>query len=488
MSATADLVGAWINGRERLGDHVAPVTDPYRGVVAARVAWAGTDLVAEAVEAATAAAPAMAAMASHRRAALLRRAADLLAERSEEFADGITRQTGKVLADTRREAARSPVVLRAAATAAEQLQAALPPADAVPLGEGTLAFARREPVGVVAAITPFNAPLNLVVHKVAPALAAGNAVVVKPAPAAPLTALALARLLEEAGFPAGAVNVVPGGAEEALALAGHDQVDLVSFTGGTVAGAAIQQAAGLRRVLLELGGNSPNLVHHDADLAAAADECIRGGFANGGQSCNSVQRILVHEQVRDEFLGLLVAGVRALPVGDPSDPDTRVGPVVSEESAARVLDRLASARAAGATIAVGGRRDGALVDPAVVVDAPFGCDLYRHEVFAPVVLVNTYGTLDEAIERANELGPALQAAVFTASLDVALAVSRRLRAGGVIVNRSSNFRLDHLPYGGLAAGAASNGIGREGSAFAVEEMSELHLTVLTPSRPSGAGA
>jgi acyl-CoA reductase-like NAD-dependent aldehyde dehydrogenase len=273
------------------------------------------------------------------------------------------------------------------------------------------------------------------------------------------------------------VNVVPGNAATGATLVAHPDVGLITFTGGTSAGESIRRAAGFRRALLELGGNSPNIVHRDANLSAAVAACVRGGFANGGQSCNSVQRVLVHEDIRDRFAQEVLAMTRELKVGDPLDPEVAVGPVVSEESAARVVSWIEEAVDTGATVLTGGTRDGALLQPTVVADAGSTCQLYSDEIFAPVILVNSYRDLDEAVEMANATVYGLQAAIFTSSLDVAFDVARRLRAGGVMVNRSSNFRLDHLPYGGVG----NSGMGREGPAIAVEEMTEAKLVVLAPS-------
>jgi acyl-CoA reductase-like NAD-dependent aldehyde dehydrogenase len=337
----------------------------------------------------------------------------------------------------------------------------------------------RMPFGTVAAITPFNAPLNLVAHKVGPALAAGNCVVVKPAPEVPAPALRLAAILAEAGFPSGAVNVVPGGVPTASALVTDPRVALISFTGGTVAGAQIRAAAGNRPVLLELGGNSANIVCADADFELAVSQCAAGGFSNNGQSCNSVQRVLVPQEWHDEFAAALTAKASALRLGDPMDEGTDVGPLISESAAVRVEAAIAEAVAKGATLHVGGTRHGAVIAPSVLSSVDRGLGLYCDEVFAPVILVETYNALDEAIEAANSTSFALQAAVFTDSLANAARCFSRLRAGSVVVNRSSNFRLDQLPYGGVG----ESGLGREGPLYAAEAMSYLKSLVVVPGRP-----
>jgi acyl-CoA reductase-like NAD-dependent aldehyde dehydrogenase len=466
----------FIGGRQV---EVAEFTDligPYTGQVVARVGSADADTVAEAVSAAASARQEMAAMPVHQRARLLRAAADLVQSRAADLAREITAETGKVISNTKREASRVPWTLRASASAAETLAAASPPADLMPGGEGVTTVLARMPVGTVAAITPFNAPLNLVAHKVGPALAAGNCVIVKPAPQAPAPALRLAEILTEVGFPAGAIGVLPGGADTGAALLASPLVDLISFTGGVAAGRAIRAAAGTRPVLLELGGNSANLVCPDADLELALRECVSGGFSNNGQSCNSVQRILVPRDQHDAFAAALAERAAALPLGDPMDDATSIGPLINEASARRVEAAIAEARAKGAVVHTGGTRDGAVIAPTVLTHVDHDLSLYCDEVFAPVVIVEAYGTLDEAIDAANSTPFALQAAVFTSSLDNATRCFRELRAGSVVVNRSSNFRLDQLPYGGIG----ESGTGREGPLYAVEAMTYLKSLVIAP--------
>ncbi len=466
----------WVGGQYVAAGAFTDLVEPWRGRVVAQVGVADPGIVADALAAAAQAQPLMAAMPVHERARLLRAAADLVAARAGELAREITAATGKVITHTRREASRVPWTLRAAASAAEALQPPSPPPDAMPGGAGVIAVITRRPVGTVAAITPFNAPLNLVAHKVAPALAAGNCVVVKPAPQAPAPALRLAEILTAAGFPPGAVNVVPGGRETGAALLADPRVDLVSFTGGTEAGRAIRSAAGLRPVLLELGGNSANLLCPDADLELALRECVTGGFSNNGQSCNSVQRILVQREAAGDFTEALAARAAGLRLGDPMDDSTDVGPLIAESAAIRVAAAIEEAVAKGATLHTGGTRDGAVIAPTVLSGVAHDRSLYCAEVFAPVVLVEAYDDLGEAIEAANSTPFALQAAVFTGSLDTAARCYAELRAGSVIVNRSSNFRLDQLPYGGLG----ESGVGREGPLYAAEAMSYLKSMVVVP--------
>jgi acyl-CoA reductase-like NAD-dependent aldehyde dehydrogenase len=477
-SMTRERLLPWIAGRHWPTDDFVELVEPYRGVVVNEVGQAGPDAVEAALCSADEASQLMAAMPVHERARLLRELSELVAENAEELATDITLATGKAIRHAFRETSRVPWTIGAAAAAAESLMVPGLPADAIPGGEGVVFIATRAPIGVVAAVTPFNAPLNLVAHKVAPALAVGNSVVVKPSPSAPGSALRLAQMCTEVGFPAGAVNVVPGSAETGQLLLADPRVSLITFTGGTSAGRKIRAAAGLRPVLLELGGNSPNIVHADADVALAASECLVGGFSNNGQSCNSVQRILVHESVFATFRDQLVTRVAALKVGDPMDPQTDIGPLINEASAIRIAANLERAESAGAQILVGGTRDGAVITPTVVSGVDPAQPLYRDEAFAPVVIVETYSDFSDAIARANSTSFGLQAAVFTTSIAVSMQAFAELRAGSVIINRSSNFRLDQLPYGGVG----DSGIGREGPKYAAEAMTYIKSLVISAGR------
>lgn len=464
----------YVGGQPRDHGSWTELLDPYRRELVARVATSGPEDVRAAVDAATEAQRAVAAMPVHERARILRGAADLIESRVSQYATTITRQTGKALKNTRREVSRAAWTMRAAATAAETHYGRVMVSDAAPDGEGVLAITVWQPVGVVGAVTPFNAPFNLVTHKVAPAFAAGNSIIVKPASNAPLAAIDVAQVLEEAGAPPGTVNVVPGNREAVAALLADDRIAMFTLTGSRAAGEALVRGAGLRRVVLELGGNSPNIVHRDAAVELSAAACVRGGFANTGQSCNSVQRIIVHRDVLGAFTDHVVDLTRGLTVGDPLDPETDVGTLVNEAAAERVASWVAEASERGARVLFGGRRTGAQLEPTIVVDAPTDARLVCDEIFGPVVVILPYDDLDEAMALANATPYGLQAAVFTESLDVALKVARGVRAGGILVNKSTNFRLDHLPYGGVK----ESGIGREGPLHAIEEMSELKLVVM----------
>jgi acyl-CoA reductase-like NAD-dependent aldehyde dehydrogenase len=452
------------------------VVDPYRHTVVARVAKAGPHDLEQALERAQSGQRAVAALPAHRRAAILERAAEIVAARRQELAVEVSRQVGKALKDTTREAGRVVETLRASADAARHLHGEGLTADAMSGGDHLLAIELRVPVGIVGAITPYNSPLNLVAHKLGPAIAAGNAVVLKPSSKAPLSALRLGSILVEAGLPAEAISVLAGGPEIGEAIAADPQVDFVTFTGGRRGGEAVLTRAGLKRVTLELGGNSATLVHHDANLAAAAQGLSWGAFANAGQSCNSAQRIYVHADVFERFAAEFAARTQALTVGDPLDPSSDLGTVVDEAAAQRIEDWVQQAVATGAHILVGGRRSGAAYWPTVLTDVPADQPVVCEEVFGPVAVLLPYRDLDDALERGNATPYGLVGAVFTTSLSVAMSVGRRLEAGVVNVNRPPNYRLDHLPYGGVKA----SGLGREGPRYAVEEMTERRLILLDP--------
>lgn len=466
-----------VGGTRRVTAEQYALTDPYRGARVADVHLAGAGDVEGTIAAAISGQREVALLPVHRRAAILRRAADLALDRKELYASTIARQTGKALRDASREIERGASTLRASATAAETLFSETAPADALPSGEGLIAIEMREPAGIVVAVAPFNAPFNLVLHKVAPAIAGGNAVIVKPSRPAPLTSFQIAELLVDAGLPPAAISVVPASAEITRSLVSHDAVRVVSFTGGPEAGRAIALAAPLKRLSLELGGNSANIVHHDADLDWAARALAAGGVSNTGQSCNSVQRIIVHRDVEDRFRELLVQNVSALTTGDPLDPETDVGTLVNEAAARRVEESLERAVADGAMILTGGKRQGAALAPAVLARVTQRMDIACNEIFGPVVLLISYERIEDAIAIANDTPYGLQAGVFTSSLDVTFTVARGVRAGGVMVNRSSNFRLDHLPFGGVKA----SGTTREGARYALEEMTERKLVLIDPS-------
>lgn len=460
--------GEWVETGEWI-----EVRSPYDGSLVARVAKAGA---AEARAAVDAAERAMRdPLPAHARAEILVRVAGHLERRHEEAARTICAEAGKPLKAARVEASRAISTFTMAAVEARKLTGEMIPMDASQAGEGKLAFTVRHPIGVVGAISPFNFPLNLVAHKIAPALAAGCAVVLKPASQTPLSALLLAELEEEAGLPPGWLNVLVGPAAElGDVLVEDERVKLLTFTGSGPVGWRLRERAPRKRVNLELGNATPVIVETDADLEQAAAKLAGNAFSFAGQSCISVQRIYVHRAVHDDFLARFLPRVEALVAGDPADETTDVGPLIDRANRDRVLAWIEEARAGGAEILAGGALEGELLRPTVIGNAGPALKVSCEEVFGPVCTVSAYDTLDEAIERANGTRFGLQAGIFTASLSAALRAAGELEFGGVTVNEAPTFRADQMPYGGIK----DSGNTREGPAFAVREMTEERLVVV----------
>lgn len=460
--------GVW-----RSTERSVEIRDPYRGdVVGSAPVSSKADLDA-ALDAAVQAREKAAAMPGYERAALLRRVAALIERDVKSLAELMTRETGKAIRDSEGEIRRSMETFALAAEEAIRIEGRHVPLDGSAMGAGKMAFLMPFPVGVVAAITPFNAPFNLAAHKIAPSIAAGNTMVLKPPPQAPLIVHRLAELVVEAGAPAGMLNTVYGGAEIGAALVADARVEFITFTGSSRAGAAIKAASGLRRVALELGGNGATIVHDDADLASAAAVCARNSMRLAGQSCISVQSVYVQERVADSFLGLIEAEVRKMKLGDPLDPATDVGTLIDEAAARRVEGWVQEAALSGARIAVGGHRHGAAYEPTLLANLKPKMKVVCEEVFGPVVNVIAYKTPADAFAAINAGPYGLQAGIFTRSIEVTFAAIRGLRVGGVIINGSSTWRTDQLAYGGVKA----SGIGREGPRYAIEEMTEQRLIV-----------
>jgi acyl-CoA reductase-like NAD-dependent aldehyde dehydrogenase len=462
------LDGEWIETGEWL-----EVRSPYSGEVVARVAKAGAAEARHAVDAAERAM--LEPLPAHKRAEILVRVAGYLGRRHEEIARTISAEAGKPLKAARVEVARAMSTYTMSAVEARTLAGEMVPMDASQAGAGKLAFTLRRPIGIVAAISPFNFPLNLVAHKIAPALAAGCAVVLKPASATPLSALLLAELEEEAGLPAGWLNVLAGPASAiGDVLVEDERVRLITFTGSGEVGWKLAERAPRKRVNLELGNATPVIVEADADLEVAATKLAANAFSFAGQSCISVQRIYVQRSAYDDLLARFLPKVEALKVGDPADEETDVGPLIDAESRERVLAWIDEARAAGAEVLAGGTLDGELIRPTVLARAGPDLKVSCEEVFGPVCTVTAYDSLDEAIELANGTRYGLQAGIFTGSIRSALAAAERLEFGGVTINEAPTFRADQMPYGGVKA----SGNTREGPAWAVRELTEERLVVL----------
>jgi len=460
--------GEWVE----TGDWVE-VASPYSGETVGRVAKAGADEARRAIDAAE---KAMAEpLPAHKRAEILVRVAGYLGRRHDDVARTISDEAGKPMKAARVEARRAMSTYTFAAVEARKLAGEMVPMDASQAGEGKLAFTLRRPIGVVGAISPFNFPLNLVAHKLAPALAAGCAVVLKPASQTPLSALLLAELETEAGLPPGWVNVVVGPASEIGDILIEDErIKAITFTGSGAIGWQLAERAPKKRVKLELGNATPVIVTADADVDAAADAMAANAFSFAGQSCISVQRIYVEAPAYDRFVERFLPKVEALKLGDPADEETDVGPVIDDDARARILDWIEEARTNGARVLAGGETDGELIRPTVLTDAGPELKISCEEVFGPVCTVNSVDSLDEAIELANGTRYGLQAGIFTTKLETAMRAAQELDFGGVTVNEAPTFRADQMPYGGLK----DSGNTREGPAYAIRELTEERLVVI----------
>ncbi len=450
------------------------VTSPFSGDAVGRCGEAMALEVQRALDAAAAARPAMAALdLAARRQALLELEARVRA-RQDDFAALMAGEAGKPMRDAQGEVQRALVTLRAAAEAAAGLADELPRLDAAPGGAGRLALLRRFPLGLVAGVTPFNFPLNLVLHKLAPAIAAGNSIVLKLSPRAPLTGLLLGALTLECDLPPGAVNVLAGGAEPVEQILTDSRLALFSFTGSAAVGWLLKTRPVRARVVLELGGNAANIVHRDADLAAAAGKLVAGAFRFAGQSCISVQRVFAHRDIYEELRERLIAGAKGLRLGDPLDATTDVGPMITEAAACRIEEWVGEAVALGARIALGGRRDGGFFDPTILENVPPQARVWREEAFAPVLALKPYAEPAEAIAEANAGRYGLQAGLFTRDLEFVQRAFREIEVGGLMINEASSFRLDPMPYGGVK----DSGLGREGIRYAIEHMTEPRLLLM----------
>ena len=473
MAATATerkllIGGEWVE----TGDWLE-VRSPYSGELLGRVAKAGAAEARRAIDAAEAAM--REPLPAHKRAEILVRVAGYLGRQHDDVARTISAEAGKPLKAAKVETSRAMSTFTMAAVEARTLAGEMVPMDASQAGVGKLAFTLRTPIGVVGAISPFNFPLNLVAHKIAPALAAGCAVVLKPASQTPLSALLLAELETEAGLPPGWLNVLVGPAAEiGDVLVEDERVRLITFTGSAEVGWKLAARAPRKRVTLELGNATPVIVEADADLDLAAEKLAANAFSFAGQSCISVQRIYVQRRVYDELLDRFVPRVEALVVGDPAEEETDVGPLIDEGARERVLAWIEEARGAGAEILTGGGLEGELVRPTVIAGARADLKVSCEEVFGPVCTVTAYDSLDEAIELANGTRYGLQAGIFTSDVKTALTAARRLEFGGVTVNEAPTFRADQMPYGGVK----DSGNTREGPAYAVRELTEERLVVI----------
>ncbi len=463
-----------LGGELRASADTAEIRSPFSGEIVGRAAVATRADVVAAIDAAAAAAPAAAAMPTHARAAVLDRIAATLTDRREEVARLLAGEAGKPVSAARTEIDRTLFVFRQGSEEAKRIGGAVMPLDLMPHGDGRWGITRRFPLAPIAAITPFNYPPLLAAHKLSPAIACGATMVLKPPPQDPLSTLLLAEIIAGAGYPAGAISVVPCSNDDAAPLLDDPRIRMITFTGSARVGWMIRQRAPMKRVALELGGNAAAVIEPDADLDRAVKRCVYGGYVYAGQSCISTQRILVHEQVYDAFIERFIPAVEALRTGDPLDERTDVGPMIDEANAIRAESWVSDAVKAGARVATGGRRTGAVLTPTVVLDTSSDMKVNCEEVFGPVTTIRRYRDFDEVLATVNASPYGLQAGLFTNDVRRILRAFERIEVGGLIINDVSGFRVDHMPYGGVK----QSGSGREGVHYAIEEMTEIRLLVL----------
>jgi acyl-CoA reductase-like NAD-dependent aldehyde dehydrogenase len=461
------VAGQWIDTAKHID-----VLNPYDGTVVDTVPCAESGDIEKTLEGATRGARTMAALSGYDRYRILMAAAGLLEARSEEFATTITLEEGKSLAESRLEVSRAAQTLTLSGEEAKRLHGETIPFDGAPGGSDKFGFTLRVPCGVVVAISPFNFPLNLVCHKVGPALAAGNAVILKPATDTPLSALKLTEILLEAGLPAEGIACLTGsGAAIGDVLCGDRRVRKITFTGSRDVGEQICRMAGIKKVTMELGSNAPVIIMPDADLEKVATAVVATGYTNAGQVCISTQRVLTSEKVYGDFLDALKPKVEALVTGNPMETRTKVGPMIRERDAIRVGEWVREAVASGAKVVAGGERYGAIYAPTVVADVKPDMRLFCDELFGPAVAVTRFDTIDEAIALANDTIYGLAAGIFTENIEWAMRFAREVEAGNLMINWGPQWRADLMPYGGLK----ESGFGKEGPRYAVEEMTELKL-------------
>ena len=466
--------GFFVDGRWIEEGNPVEIRAPYDGIVIAHV-FQGTRQHAEAaIAAAVKAFGTTRRLPAFERQRVLGRVAQNIVERKEEFSRTLAQEAGKPIKAARTEVERAIFTFTVAAEESTRIYGEYIPLDWQEFTAGRWGIVRRFPLGPIAGITPFNFPLNLVAHKVAPAIAAGCPMVLKPAPQTPLSALLLAEAVQQAGWPDGGLNVLPLSNEDASLLVTDERIKLISFTGSAAVGWQIKKNAGKKKVVLELGGNAGVIVHSDADLGYAADRCVAGGFAYAGQTCISVQRILVERSVCGKFTDLLLAGVKKLKIGDPLEEHTDLGPLIRESDAVRASEWVQEAVRSGARLLCGGQRKGSAFEPTVLTNTRPEMTVNCQEIFAPVVTVESYDNFDDAIRQINNSPYGLQAGVFTRDAKLLFHAYEELEVGGMMAGDVPTFRIDHMPYGGIK----ESGLGREGLRYAIEEMTEPKLLVM----------
>ncbi|UCG60788.1 MAG: aldehyde dehydrogenase family protein [Candidatus Zixiibacteriota bacterium] len=458
------LDGQWVDRDKKID-----VTDPFDNSLIDTVPAATKEDVETALAAAVKGFEITRRMTVYERAQILFKTAAIISDNLEEFATTIAQEGSKTITEARKEASRCVNTITASAEEAKRILGETIPFDSFPGGEKRRGYYYRFPIGVILAITPFNDPLNLVAHKLGPAIAAGNSVILKPATVTPLSAVKLVEAMVQAGLPPQAIQVITGyGHEIGDALVSDERVRMISFTGGVEAGKHIAKLAGIKKIGMELGSNSPVIVWKDADVDLAAESCVSGAFWAAGQNCIGVQRLLVHKDIYDEFKKKFVARTKQYKIGDKLKDDTNMGPMITEAEAIRVEKWVNEAKAKGALVLTGGKRKGALYEPTVLEKVPKEMKIHCEEVFGPTVNLYEIDDLDEAIKEANSLPYGLLAAIFTSNVDVAFKASYELDCGGVMINDSTDYRLDSMPFGGVKY----SGLGREGLKFSLQEMTE----------------
>lgn len=470
MKKNLFINGDWVEATE-----YTELRSPYSGEVIAEIPKANVEEVEVALVAADAARETMANMPLYERAIILEKLTSLLEARAEEAAELIALEAAKPISTAKVEVQRTIQTYKFAAEEAKRIHGETIPVDAAPGGDGRIAYTVREPLGVVAAITPFNFPMNLVAHKVGPAIASGNTVVLKPASQTPLTSYFIGELLAEAGLPKGALNIVTGaGSLIGNKLVTDHRVKKISFTGSPAVGIGIRNQAGLKKVTLELGSNAAVIIDENVNIDKLIPRVVSGAFAFQGQVCISVQRIYVHEKMYDMFVERFVAATKELKLGDPLDPTTDVSALISPQDVDRTLSWIEEAKRQGAIVATGGESEGNILQPTVLLNVKSEQKVSCQEVFAPIVSITKFSSIQDAFNQVNDSRYGLQAGIYTDNIHVALQATQKLHVGGVIINDIPTFRLDHLPYGGVK----ESGMGREGLKYAIEEMTEMKLVVI----------
>jgi acyl-CoA reductase-like NAD-dependent aldehyde dehydrogenase len=461
--------GKWIED----GD-IVEVKSPYDGAVVGRVFQGKRKDAEAAIAAAVKAFGTTRRLPAFERQRVLRRVAEGISTRKEEFSRILCQEAGKPIKAARTEVERAIFTFTVAAEESTRIYGEYLPLDWQEYTAGRWGIVKRFPLGPIAGITPFNFPLNLVAHKVAPAIAAGCPMVLKPAPQTPLSSLLMAEVVQQAGWPDGALNVLPLSNEDTGLLVTDDRIKMISFTGSAAVGWQIKKNSGKKKVILELGGNAGVIIHNDADIEYAAERCVAGGFGYAGQTCISVQRVLVQQSVYGKFVDLFLAGVKTLRTGDPLDETTDVGPLIRETDAARATDWIQEAVRGGARVLCGGNRKGSVLEPTVLTGTRSDMKVNCQEIFAPVVTVEPYVEFDEALRQINSSAYGLQAGIFTRDAKLMFQAFDELEVGGLLAGDVPTFRIDHMPYGGIK----DSGIGREGLRYAIEEMTEPKLMVM----------